>query len=53
MPACFNASDALITDVSSLASDYLASGKPFAMVAVTAERCRPSGPSSRWPGWRT
>ena len=36
VPACFNASDALITDVSSLASDYLASGKPFAMVAVTA-----------------
>ncbi|GAA2108948.1 CDP-glycerol glycerophosphotransferase family protein [Microlunatus panaciterrae] len=32
--ACFNASDALITDVSSIASDYLASGKPFAMVAV-------------------
>ena len=31
-PACFNASDALITDVSSIASDYLASGKPFAMV---------------------
>ena len=36
VPACFNASDAMITDVSSLASDYLASGKPFAMVAVTA-----------------
>jgi CDP-glycerol glycerophosphotransferase (TagB/SpsB family) len=36
IPACFNASDALITDVSSVASDYLASGKPFAMVAVTA-----------------
>ena len=34
IPACFNASDALITDVSSVASDYLASGKPFAMVAV-------------------
>ncbi len=34
--ACFNASDALVTDVSSIASDYLASGKPFAMVAVTA-----------------
>ena len=33
-PACFNASDALITDVSSIASDYLASGKPFAMCAV-------------------
>jgi hypothetical protein len=32
--ACFNASDALITDVSSIASDYLASGKPFAMCAV-------------------
>lgn len=34
LPACFNASDALITDVSSVAGDYLASGKPFAMVAV-------------------
>lgn len=34
VPACFNASDALITDVSSIASDYLASGKPFAMCAV-------------------
>lgn len=31
---CFNASDALITDVSSVASDYLASGKPLAVVAV-------------------
>jgi hypothetical protein len=36
IPACFNASDALISDVSSVASDYLASGKPLAMVAVTA-----------------
>lgn len=34
VPACFNASDALITDVSSIASDYLASGKPFAMCAI-------------------
>lgn len=33
---CFNASDAMICDVSSLASDYLASGKPFAMTAVSA-----------------
>ena len=33
---CFNASDAVITDVSSIANDYLASGKPIAMVAVTA-----------------
>ena len=36
IPACFNASDALVTDVSTVANDYLASGKPFAMVAVTA-----------------
>jgi hypothetical protein len=34
VPDCFNASDALITDVSSIASDYLASGKPFAMAAI-------------------
>ena len=34
VPDCFNASDALVTDVSSIASDYLASGKPFAMVAM-------------------
>lgn len=34
--ACINASDALVTDVSSVASDYLASGKPFAMVAMRA-----------------
>ncbi|MDQ1483059.1 MAG: hypothetical protein QOF35_1135, partial [Actinomycetota bacterium] len=34
VPACFNASDALITDVSSIATDYLASGKPFALVAI-------------------
>lgn len=31
---CLNASDGLITDVSSVASDNLASGKPFAMVAI-------------------
>ncbi|MFP5283259.1 MAG: CDP-glycerol glycerophosphotransferase family protein, partial [Actinomycetes bacterium] len=37
IPACFNVSDALITDVSSVASDFLASDKPFAMVAMTAE----------------
>ncbi|HYP45423.1 MAG TPA: CDP-glycerol glycerophosphotransferase family protein [Propionibacteriaceae bacterium] len=35
VPACFNASDAVITDVSSIANDYLASGKPFAMCAIT------------------
>jgi hypothetical protein len=31
---CLNASDAMVADVSSVVSDYLFSGKPFAMVAV-------------------
>jgi hypothetical protein len=34
IPACFNHCDALISDVSSVASDFLASGKPIAIVAV-------------------
>jgi hypothetical protein len=34
IPACFNHCDALITDVSSVASDFLASGKPIAIVAI-------------------
>ncbi len=34
IPDCFNHSDALITDVSSVASDFLVSGKPLAMVAI-------------------
>lgn len=33
---CFNACDAMISDVSSLASDFLMSTKPFAMAAVSA-----------------
>lgn len=33
---CINSSDAMISDVSSVVSDYLYSGKPFAMVAVSA-----------------
>lgn len=33
---CFNRSDALVTDVSSVASDYLQSGKPFAVVDMGA-----------------
>ena len=47
--ACFNASDALITDVSSIASDYLASGKPFAMCAVlsSGEAFRAEFPMAR------
>ncbi len=31
---CMNASDAMVSDVSSVVSDYLYSGKPFAMVSV-------------------
>ena len=34
---CINVSDAMVSDVSSVVSDYLFSGKPFAMVAVPAE----------------
>ncbi len=34
IPTCFNHCDALITDVSSVASDFLATGKPLAMVAI-------------------
>ena len=34
IPECFNHCDALITDVSSVASDFLATGKPLAMVAI-------------------
>lgn len=33
---CFNASDVMISDVSSLVSDYLYSGKPLAMCAVSS-----------------
>ena len=35
---CINASDAMVSDVSSVVSDYLFSGKPFAMVAVPGRR---------------
>ncbi|WP_375432129.1 CDP-glycerol glycerophosphotransferase family protein [uncultured Friedmanniella sp.] len=34
---CVNDSDAMVSDVSAVVSDYLFSGKPFAMVAVPAE----------------
>ena len=34
IPDCFNHCDALVTDVSSVASDFLATGKPMAMVAI-------------------
>ncbi|MFI6326795.1 CDP-glycerol glycerophosphotransferase family protein [Micromonospora chersina] len=39
---CFNASDAMVSDVSSVVADYLYSEKPFAMVAV-------STPAARFP----
>ena len=46
---CFNLSDALVSDVSSVVSDYLFSGKPYAMVAVPTdpERFRASYPVAR------
>ena len=46
---CFNLSDALVSDVSSVVSDYLFSGKPYAMVAVPGdpERFRASYPVAR------
>ncbi len=31
---CFNASDAMVADVSAVLSDYLKSGKPFAIVSI-------------------
>ena len=34
---CFNASDAMISDVSAVVSDYLQSGKPFSIVSVGRE----------------
>ena len=37
---CMNSSDAMICDVSSVVSDFLFSGKPFAMVAVPSEPAR-------------
>lgn len=46
---CFNASDVLISDVSSVVADYLYSEKPFAMVAVSvpAERFTDAFPLAR------
>jgi len=46
---CINASDAMVSDVSSVVSDYLYSRKPFAMVAVPApaEQFRAEYPIAR------
>ncbi|WNM38791.1 CDP-glycerol glycerophosphotransferase family protein [Micromonospora halotolerans] len=37
---CFNASDAMVSDVSSVVADYLYSEKPFVMVAVSVPAAR-------------
>jgi hypothetical protein len=49
IPDCFNHCDALITDVSSVASDFLATGKPLAMVAIQqkGDAFRQTIPSAR------
>ncbi|MGH1562426.1 CDP-glycerol glycerophosphotransferase family protein [Mumia sp. DW29H23] len=46
---CFNASDAMVADVSAVVSDYLQSGKPFAMISVgrTPEQLRTDAPAAR------
>ncbi|MEU6020165.1 CDP-glycerol glycerophosphotransferase family protein [Micromonospora sp. NPDC047134] len=46
---CFNASDAMVSDVSSVVADYLYSEKPFAMVAVStpADRFTDAFPLAR------
>ena len=41
---CFNASDAMVSDVSAVVSDYLHSGKPFAIVSVG----RDPGATAAW-----
>jgi hypothetical protein len=46
---CFNASDAMVSDVSAVVSDYLHSDKPFAMVSVgrTPEQLLIDAPAAR------
>ena len=46
---CFNASDAMVSDVSAVVSDYLHSDKPFAMVSVgrTPEQLLVDAPAAR------
>ncbi|MBW9206486.1 CDP-glycerol glycerophosphotransferase family protein [Mumia sp. zg.B17] len=46
---CFNASDAMVADVSAVVSDYLQSGKPFAMISVgrSPEQLRTEAPAAR------
>lgn len=46
---CFNATDALVTDVSSVATDYLATRKPLAIVDLAGDSaaCRRAHPVAR------
>jgi CDP-glycerol glycerophosphotransferase (TagB/SpsB family) len=46
---CFNASDAMVSDVSAVVSDYMHSGKPFAMVSIgrTPEQLLIDAPAAR------
>jgi hypothetical protein len=46
---CFNASDAMVSDVSAMVSDYLQSGKPFSIVSVgrTVEELAAEAPASQ------
>ena len=46
---CFNASDAMVADVSAVLSDYLQSEKPYAIVSVgrTPEQLLPTRRSPR------
>ena len=46
---CFNASDAMVCDVSAVVSDYLQSQKPFAMIAVgrSPDVLRKEAPAAR------
>jgi CDP-Glycerol:Poly(glycerophosphate) glycerophosphotransferase len=46
---CFNASDAMVSDVSAVVSDYLHSDKPFAMVSVgrTPQQLLVDAPAAR------
>ena len=46
---CFNASDAMVADVSAVVSDYLMSEKPYAIVAVgrLPERVLADAPAAR------
>ena len=47
---CFNLSDAMISDVSAVVSDYLQSGKPFSIVSVGRSVAEPDRGGTGRPG---